>query len=52
MPITIEIMTAIEDYGLDVVQLHGDESPELCDDAFGRSGSDQSILHWQCKCTY
>ncbi len=26
-----EIMEIAEDYGLDVVQLHGDESPELCE---------------------
>ena len=25
-----EIMKVVEDYGLDVVQLHGDETPELC----------------------
>jgi len=25
-----EIMQIVEDYGLDVVQLHGDETPELC----------------------
>lgn len=27
-----EIMQVVEDYGLDIVQLHGDESPELCED--------------------
>lgn len=27
-----QIMQVVEDYGLDVVQLHGDESPELCED--------------------
>jgi phosphoribosylanthranilate isomerase len=26
-----EIMETVEDYGLDVVQLHGDESPYLCE---------------------
>ncbi|MES2891782.1 MAG: phosphoribosylanthranilate isomerase [Bacteroidota bacterium] len=26
-----EIMEAVEDYGLDVVQLHGKETPELCE---------------------
>jgi len=27
-----EIMEVVEAYGLDVVQLHGDESPELCEE--------------------
>jgi phosphoribosylanthranilate isomerase len=28
----IDVIDAIDDYGLDVVQLHGNESPEMCDD--------------------
>ena len=31
-PEMIEVLDAIEDYGLDVVELHGDESPEMCED--------------------
>ena len=27
-----ELLDAIEDYGLDIIQLHGNESPELCSD--------------------
>ena len=28
----IDILDAIDDFGLDVVQLHGNESPEICED--------------------
>lgn len=31
-PEMIDVLDAIDDYGLEVVQLHGDESPELCED--------------------
>ena len=31
-PEMIEVLDAIDDYGLDVVQLHGNESPEMCED--------------------
>lgn len=31
-PEMIEVLDAIDDYGLDVVELHGNESPEMCDD--------------------
>ena len=31
-PEMIDVLDAIDEYGLDVVQLHGNESPEMCDD--------------------
>jgi len=31
-PELIEVLDAIDNYKLDVVQLHGNESPEMCDD--------------------
>ena len=31
-PEMIDVLDAIDEYGLEVVQLHGTESPEMCDD--------------------
>jgi phosphoribosylanthranilate isomerase len=34
-PEMIDVLDAIDDYGLQVVQLHGDETPEMCEDLSG-----------------
>ena len=45
----IDVIDAIDDYGLDVVQLQGNESPELCDDLSSQAevikvfGIDESV---------
>jgi phosphoribosylanthranilate isomerase len=31
-PELIDVLDAIDDYGLDVVQLHGEENPQICED--------------------
>src|SRR5690606_29148797 len=31
-PEMIDVLDAIDDFGLDAVQLNGEESPEMCDD--------------------
>lgn len=48
-PNLIDVIDAIDDYGLDVVQLQGNESPELCDDLSSQAevikvfGIDESV---------
>ena len=48
-PDLIDVIDAIGDYGLDVVQLQGNESPELCDDLSSQAevikvfGIDESV---------
>ncbi len=63
-PELIEVLDAIDEYGLEVVQLHGNESPELCDDlssevevikAFpvtGDSDIDDLVASYDAVCDY
>ena len=63
-PEMIDVLDAIDDYKLDVVQLHGDESPEMCEDlssevevikAFRISGNeniDKLIAAYDAVCDY
>ncbi len=60
-----EIMQTVEEYGLDVVQLHGEESPELCEElsedvevikAFSISAAtksiDEMVADYDAVCDY
>ncbi|HRG81859.1 MAG TPA: phosphoribosylanthranilate isomerase [Chitinophagaceae bacterium] len=63
-PELIDVLDAIDEYGLDVVQLHGDESAEMCDDlstevevikAFritGKEDIDQMVAPYDAVCDY
>lgn len=63
-PEMIEVLDAIDNYGLEVVQLHGDESPEMCEDlssevevikAFritGNENIDELVAPYDAVCDY
>ncbi len=63
-PEMIDVLDAIEDYGLDVVQLHGSETPEMCEDlssevevikAFSLKGDesiDEIVADYDAVCDY
>jgi phosphoribosylanthranilate isomerase len=63
-PEMIDVLDAIEDYGLDVVQLHGNESPDMCEDlssevevikAFSLTGDesiDEIVADYDAVCDY
>ena len=63
-PEMIDVLDAIDEYGLDVVQLHGNESAEMCDDLSGevevikafsvdaKSNIDEMIAEYDAVCDY
>ncbi|HMK05593.1 MAG TPA: phosphoribosylanthranilate isomerase [Ferruginibacter sp.] len=63
-PEMIDVLDAIDDYGLDVVQLHGNETPEMCEDlssevevikAFSLKGDesiDELVADYDAVCDY
>ncbi len=63
-PEMIEVLDAIDEYGLDAVQLHGEESPEMCEDlssevevikAFliaGNEDIDRMVAPYDAVCDY
>lgn len=63
-PEMIDVLDAIDEYGLEVVQLHGDESPEMCEDlssevevikAFritGNENIDKLVAAYDAVCDY
>ncbi len=63
-PEMIDVLDAIDEYGLDVVQLHGKESAEMCEDLSGEvevikafnvdnnSSIDEMIVEYDAVCDY
>jgi len=64
-PEMIEVLDAIDEYGIQVVQLHGDESPEMCEDLSsevevikvfhirdGKENIDKMIADYDAVCDY
>lgn len=64
-PEMIDVLDAIDEYGLDVVQLHGDESPEMCEDLSsevevikvfsirdGKEDIDKMVANYDAVCDY
>lgn len=63
-PEMIDVLDAIDDYGLEVVQLHGDETPEMCEDLSSevevikvfrvdeRTDIDKAVKDYDAVCDY